>query len=201
MILKRIEQDELPQVYSWLSNPRNSQWLDLERVGPWRLTALLAMLERDSEYICVFKTSPNGEPQGVVALTNINWVFGTAMPWWVLNTHSTQAKFNLIPALQRLIEIAFEELKLRSLSVWTVDTNKPAVRLVRRLGFRYMGRQRSCHVIQGKPFDRLWFDLLDAEYRRSMSTSRSHDWFATNTPAILNFPLVQTESPVSGSTA
>ena len=32
------------------------------------------------------------------------------------------------------------------------------------LGFRYIGRQRQCHVIDGRAYDRLLFDLLAEEF-------------------------------------
>jgi RimJ/RimL family protein N-acetyltransferase len=33
-----------------------------------------------------------------------------------------------------------------------------------RVKFRPIGRQRRCHVIDGKAYDRLWYDLLPSEH-------------------------------------
>jgi RimJ/RimL family protein N-acetyltransferase len=44
-----------------------------------------------------------------------------------------------------------------------VDSN-PSLRSLQRLGFRYVGRLRQCHMIDGRLHDRLLFDLLAAEH-------------------------------------
>jgi hypothetical protein len=43
--------------------------------------------------------------------------------------------------------------------------HNPSIRTIERLGFRFVGRQRQCHTIDGRPYDRLLFDLLASEHR------------------------------------
>jgi RimJ/RimL family protein N-acetyltransferase len=50
-------------------------------------------------------------------------------------------------------------------SAWTVEINVAAQRVLERLHFRPIGRQRQCHVIDGQPYDRLLFDLLPSEHQ------------------------------------
>jgi RimJ/RimL family protein N-acetyltransferase len=64
-----------------------------------------------------------------------------------------------------LLTLAFAELGLRAVNAWTVEINVPAQRVLERLGFRYIGRQRQCHCIDGQSYDRLLFDLLATEHR------------------------------------
>jgi RimJ/RimL family protein N-acetyltransferase len=59
-----------------------------------------------------------------------------------------------------------------------VDHN-PSLRTIERLGFRFIGRQRQCHYIDGRLYDRLLFDLLASEHReldegRWLRIERSH---------------------------
>jgi hypothetical protein len=37
--------------------------------------------------------------------------------------------------------------------------------VLERLKFRFYGRQRQCHCIDGRFYDRLYFDLLASEHR------------------------------------
>jgi len=56
-------------------------------------------------------------------------------------------------------------LGLCAINAWTVETNAAAQRGLERLGFRYVGRLRKCHYIDGRALDRLLYDLLANEYR------------------------------------
>jgi RimJ/RimL family protein N-acetyltransferase len=60
--------------------------------------------------------------------------------------------------------LAFRDLGLHSVNTWSVDLN-PSLRTIERLGFRFIGRQRQCHFIDGRLYDRLLFDLLASEHR------------------------------------
>jgi len=68
-------------------------------------------------------------------------------------------------AASKLLTLGFTELGLESVGAWTVEINVPARRGLERLGFRYIGRQRRCHWIDGRPYDRLLYDLLASEHR------------------------------------
>jgi hypothetical protein len=61
------------------------------------------------------------------------------------------------------MSLAFRELGLRSINTWVVEGN-PSLRLVERLGFRFVGCLRQCHIIDGCAYDRLLFDLLASEH-------------------------------------
>jgi hypothetical protein len=43
--------------------------------------------------------------------------------------------------------------------------NNPSLRIGERLHYNYIGRQRQCHCIDGRLYDRLLFDLLASEHR------------------------------------
>ena len=64
-----------------------------------------------------------------------------------------------------MLTFGFTELGLHVVSAWTVETNIPAQRVLEGLHFKYIGRQRQCHYIDGRPYDRLLFDLLATEHQ------------------------------------
>src|SRR6185295_5088908 len=67
-------------------------------------------------------------------------------------------------ASSKFLTLAFRELGLHAINTWAVEHN-PSLRTIERLGFRFVGRQRQCHYIDGRLHDRLLFDLLAAEHR------------------------------------
>lgn len=67
-------------------------------------------------------------------------------------------------ASSKLMTLAFRDLGLHTINTWAVEHNR-SVRIIERLGFRFVGRQRQCHGIDGRMYDRLLFDLLASEHR------------------------------------
>jgi RimJ/RimL family protein N-acetyltransferase len=197
MILTKIEPGEWPTVYSWLADPENNQWLESDFGEVNTPSQLQSLLNSDAHYVRLFKAASDGDALGLVGLSNMNRTLGTAMPWCVLNSESHAGKFYMIRALSRLLEVAFDEMGLQSLHAWTVETNIPSVRLLRYAGFRYIGRQRRCHMINGRVLDRLWFDLLDFEYRERVTQSRERAFSLADLPPIREFPRARIDSTVS----
>jgi RimJ/RimL family protein N-acetyltransferase len=64
-----------------------------------------------------------------------------------------------------MLTVGFEQIGLESISTWTVETNFAAQKLIARLPFRFIGRLRRCHWINGRAYDRLLFDMLAPEHR------------------------------------
>jgi RimJ/RimL family protein N-acetyltransferase len=62
-----------------------------------------------------------------------------------------------------MLTIAFGELGLEAIHTWIVEHNQ-SLRMAKRLNFRQIGRQRQSHCIDGRVYDRLWFDLLASEH-------------------------------------
>jgi RimJ/RimL family protein N-acetyltransferase len=67
-------------------------------------------------------------------------------------------------ATSKFLTVVFRDLGLRAVNTWIVDGN-PSLRSLQRLNFRFIGRQRRCHLVDGVPHDRLLFDLLAEEHR------------------------------------
>ena len=61
---------------------------------------------------------------------------------------------------------------LRAINAWVVDGNAASVRILEKIGFRRIGRQRQCHRIEGRRRDRLLFDMVSTEFARPHGRSR-----------------------------
>jgi RimJ/RimL family protein N-acetyltransferase len=149
----------------WLQRKENRQWLDFGS-GCQRITPALLriMTQRDTHCIRFYTAHDDDTPIGIVALSNVDRNMRTGTLWGVAGDKSFRYRGWSQVAASRLLTLAFQELGLNSVNTWIVAHN-PSQRSAARLGFRYVGRQRQCHLIDGRACDRLLYDLLASEHR------------------------------------
>jgi RimJ/RimL family protein N-acetyltransferase len=168
----------------WLARKENYQWLDF---GDGRQLAsrewLKMAMQRQTTALRVFTSDREYQPIGVAGLSNINTHFGTAGAWVVLGEKSFARQGYATRAVSRLLTYGFTELHLRSIHTWVVE-HSVSIEVVRRVGFKPIGRQRECHVIDGRTYDRLWFDLLASEHKE-IADDRSAPSAQANHQAVL----------------
>ena len=158
---------------SWLQRKENNQWLDFGN-GRQHITpaVLRIMAQRDTHFIRLYSAYGDDTPIGIVALHNVDRHMRTGTLWVVAGDKSFRHRGWARVATSRFLTLAFEALGLHSVNTWTVEHN-PSQRGAARLGFRYVGRQRHCHFIDGRPYDRLLFDLLASEHRELVHPARA----------------------------
>lgn len=165
MQLKPIDSPELLRlVASWMAKRENYQWLDFGG-GRQILTPewLKIMTQRDTHVLRVFTADDDETPVGVVALEDVNRSFKTARFWCVAGEKAFRFRGLATRAASELLTLAFRDLGLHAVHSWVVEHNQSA-RMAERLHFKLIGRQRECHSIDGRLYDRLWFDLLASEH-------------------------------------
>lgn len=152
-------------VAGWLARKENAQWLEFASARQPVTPALIGvMARRDTHFLRLYTSDSDGNPIGIVALSNVDSVFRTATFWGASGDKSYRNRGYSTVASSKLLTLAFRDLGLRSVNTWAVEGNS-SVRTIRRLGFRDAGRLRQSHYIDGRPCDRLLFDLLASEHR------------------------------------
>lgn len=152
----------------WLAQKENYQWLDFGNGGEAISPMLLKiMAQRDAHFLRLY-TAPDGTPIGIAALNNVDRRFRSAVFWGAAGDKSFRSRGWGTLAGSKFLTLAFRELGLNVIQTWVAEGN-PSQRLVERLGFRFVGRQRQCHAIDGRPCGRLLYDLLAAEHREIAS--------------------------------
>lgn len=152
-------------VAGWLARKENYQWLDFgdgKRVPTpaW----LKIMAQRDTDVLRVFTPDIDDTPIGVVGLNNVDRHFKTATLWGMLGDKSYARQGYTTRALSKMLTLGFQELGLHAVNNWVVEHNF-SIHVVEHLNFRLVGRLRQCHVIDGRRYDRLLFDLLASEHK------------------------------------
>jgi GNAT superfamily N-acetyltransferase len=163
----------------WLAQKENYQWLDFG-AGKQVVTPplLKVMVQRDTHFLRAYTSDRDDVPIGIVGLNNVDRIFKTATFWGVSGEKSFRNRGYSTIASSKLLTLAFRDLGLHVINTWAVEHN-PSLRTIERLGFRFIGRQRRCHRIDSRLFDRLLFDLLASEHReldevRRHRIERSH---------------------------
>jgi RimJ/RimL family protein N-acetyltransferase len=163
--LKPLESPELIQTAAgWLAQKDNYQWLQFGD-GRHILTPQLLkiVIQKDTHLLRVY-TSEDGAPLGIVGLDEVNRHFKTARIWVVAGEKNVCGRGYATQAVSKMLTLAFRDLGLNSVSTWIVEHN-PSVRVAEHIGFKFIGRQRQCHWMDGVAYDRLWFDLLASEHK------------------------------------
>ena len=151
------------QVAAWIADRDTCPWLDFGNgVQTLSAVSLRIMAQKDVNVLRVF-TADDDRPIGVVGLSSVNPAFKSATLWTVLGDKSFAGRGYATRAVSRMLTLGFEELGLHAINTWIVEHN-PSIRVAERVRFRPMGRQRQCHYIDGRPYDRFWFDLLASEH-------------------------------------
>src|SRR5712692_11512587 len=158
-------QEILELVTRWVAEKENYQWLDFGNGRPIVTPALLKiMTQRETHFLRAYTSDRDDTAIGIVGLNSVDRTFRTATFWGVSGDKSFHNRGYSTLASSRLMTLAFRDLGLRAVNTWAVEHN-PSLRTIERLGFRLIGRQRQCHYIDGRPHDRLLFDLLAAEHQ------------------------------------
>jgi RimJ/RimL family protein N-acetyltransferase len=153
-------------VATWLAETRNFQWLDFGNgVQSPSPASLMIMAQRDTHVLRAFTADDGRSPIGVVGLSNVDRRFKTATAWIALGDKRFSTKGYVLRAGEKILTLAFTGLGLRAVNAWAVECNHASVRIIERLNFRPVGRQRQCHYIDGRAYDRLLFDMLASEHR------------------------------------
>jgi RimJ/RimL family protein N-acetyltransferase len=134
---------------------------------------LTIAMQRRSYELRLFTSDVDDSPIGVVALSNVNEHDKTANIWVVVGDKSYASRGYASRAASKMLTIGFKELGLEAVHTWIVEHNQ-SVRMAKRLKFSLIGRQRQSHYIDGRAYDRLWFDLLASEHEEIPDVKRRH---------------------------
>jgi len=165
------------QAAGWLGDPDNARWVARSGVAAGLVSPAILRLQsqRADRVIRVFTEDADERPIGVVGLEDVDRAYGTATIWTVLGNKTYTGQGYATRAVSRLLTLGFTGLGLQGINTWAVDRNEASLRVIRRLRFRFVGRLRSCHTIEGVRCDRLLFDLLASEHEELIDASRTRD--------------------------
>lgn len=166
MQLRPLKSSDIQLVSEWMGDKENYKWLDFG-AGHQILSAasLAVMSKRPLHCLRLFVPSGGDAAAGLVALSNVTTEFKSATLWYVLGDKSHSGRGYTSKAVGKMLRIAFSEIELQTVNAWAIEQNKASIEVLLNNGFRLIGRQRRCQMIDGELVDRLWFDILTTEFQ------------------------------------
>jgi len=159
-------------VANWLAQKHNYKWLDFGNGKQIVTPALLRiMAQRETHFMRAYTSDRDDTPIGICCLNSVDRNFRSATLWGAQGDQSFRHRGLGTVAASKVLTLAFRDLGLHTINTWVVETN-PSLRLIERLNFRFIGRLRQCHFMDGHAYDRLLFDLLASEHEDIKSDRR-----------------------------
>jgi RimJ/RimL family protein N-acetyltransferase len=161
--IEKLDSPYFAQAAQWLARPDVNRWL----TSDWRDrpvgAPLIAVVARNARNR-LFLVRCNGQPCGLVALADLDAADGTAMVWYALGEQRLGGRGITSEAVRQLVRHAFQELNLRCVYAWAMADNIASQRVLLKSGFREAGSVRNAASSRGVQVDRVYFDILPAEY-------------------------------------
>jgi len=177
VVLRGLEREDLKLMHKWLNDEEVMGWA---RSQPDNI-APMESIEKD------FEQDLKGEnPQRrtfIVVEKKTGKAIGWAsIRWWRL--YSTTGDIGLViadkefrgkglgtEATRLLVNLAFNQMNMHKVELFTRTDNKAALKAVKNCGFKLEGRFRETVYFNGEFRDGLAFGLLRSEYMRRSRTS------------------------------
>ena len=160
--LEPLAVEHFERVAKWLSKPEINRWLTAE----WRnkeITASMMAIAMRNRRNRLFLVRYSGEPCGLAALADVENADLTAMVWYLLGEEKLSGKGITSAAVRELTSLAFGQLGLVSLYAWAMEDNAASLKVLRKAGFREVGRIRQSARSADRLVDRVYFDLIPSE--------------------------------------
>ena len=172
LILRQLQVDESNQLSDYLQRNKNflKEWEPLREQNYYLAESIKTIIENENNSaknktsLCLYIFN-KGEDKiiGNVSLTNIVYgVFQSCYLGYKLDeTEINSGK--MTEALEKLIEIAFEEYKLHRIEANIIPKNIRSLKVIKKLGFIEEGLSKKYLKINGKWEDHFHFVLLNEE--------------------------------------
>ncbi len=174
LILRPIQKSDKKSLIENINNIKISQWLELvpfpytEADADWWINHCqeLEKEEEKKSYEFVIILNETGEDIGGITLAEINKEQGTAtLGYWIGEGHWRKGYGS--EALDAVLKLAFEKLKLRRIEAGVYAGNQSSGRLLEKFGAKEEGRKIEAKVCKadGKIKDEIVYGLLKEDWK------------------------------------
>jgi len=168
VILRAIEEQDLPQLHQWANDP--DIW---KLLGGWRFASsfesakawfqTLTANEKNLRYAIV--TRDDGALIGTANLVSIDMKNANAFHGMMLGPVAARRQGYGRDTVMTIMRYAFDELRLERLDTDIIEYNAPSYGLyVGACGWKEEGRQRRWHYRQGRYWDRIIVGVTREDY-------------------------------------
>lgn len=177
IVIRKFEEKDIPYKVKWINDKNNNKYLHYDL--PLREDKTLAWFKKikdrvdRADYTIIY----NGKPAGLIGLLNIDPKHKDAEFYICLGEEEYKGKGIGYIATKLLIDIAYKELGLNRIYLYTEIGNISAQRLFDKIGFRKEGVIRNDLVYNGRNIDRYIYGLdLESYINKKQGDPKNGDW-------------------------
>lgn len=165
--LRELKREDILNINIWRANKdlidclgANFRFINLEVDNNWFDNY---MLNRESNIRCSI-LSKNDDAIGIVSLTNIDRVNQRAVFHIMIGDTNNRGKGAGFFATNEMIKHAFLDMNLNRIELTVLETNKSAICLYEKIGFKKEGIKRNCVFKNGKFVNMILMSILKEEF-------------------------------------
>jgi RimJ/RimL family protein N-acetyltransferase len=168
--LRAIERQDLPRFVAWFNDPEVRRGLNLYLP--------MSLKEEEGWYEGVLEKDPIERPLAIDVQEGEDWIHIGSCGIFEVDTRARSCEIGISigsraywdrglgsDALRALLSHAFETLNLNRVGLGVFESNKRAIHVYQRLGFKEEGRLRQAHFGEGRYEDVIIMSLLHEEWR------------------------------------
>jgi RimJ/RimL family protein N-acetyltransferase len=169
--LRELSRADIPTVNAW----RQDRLLTDPLGAPPRHISLDVDLAWFDEYLknratsvrCMIMLADDPAPAGIVSLTGIHPVYGSAEFHMMVGRRDVQGQGIGTAATRAMLRHGFQDLNLHRIHLSVLASNAAAIRVYEKAGFTLEGRGREAAYKNGRYEDVLVMAVLKPEFERS----------------------------------
>lgn len=166
--LRPLKRDDVSGMLEWMHDPSVNCFFRFDAKNMTESKALAfveqSLKEMDEQKSFNFAiVNEKDEYLGTISLKDIDWEAKVA-EYAISMRSAVQGKGIATIATQRILEVAFEQLKLNRVFLNVLSENEKAIHLYEKCGFIYEGEFRKHLLLREKLKDLKWYSMLKEEY-------------------------------------
>jgi ribosomal-protein-alanine N-acetyltransferase len=174
LLLRPLELDDVELIWSDITDPEISKYMAWEAHTDKLQTINFIKAEierRKADEGITWVIMMNDEFCGIVSLiglirTHRALTYDKAeLAYWL--SRNFQGKGIMTEAANRVLEFGFNDLKLHKICVSHFSANEASEKLIKRLGFRFVGEQIEEYQKNGIWYNQKNYELIEKEYMNS----------------------------------
>lgn len=168
ILLRPVRKSDLEYLLKWMNDLEVNQYLNnhfpITEITEAKWIEELSTTRRNTDIVFVIEVEQ--KPIGICGLHRINLIDQNAGMGMAIGEKEYWEKGYGTESLKLLVDFAFRNLNLNSLSTGAIDFNERSIKMQEKVGFRREGIRRQRFSKNGEFHDEILFGLLREEWEK-----------------------------------
>ncbi|MER3395926.1 MAG: hypothetical protein C4318_00445 [Acidimicrobiia bacterium] len=162
VLLRPVEDSDLPLFYCWMNDPEIAWWMDYDR--PFSRRDIEEDIAKAREEGLPFTIVFEDKPIGRIGLNRFRQRDQVAAIYMFIGEPGYRGRGLGADSMLALLNFAFRFRGLRMVDLWVLSDNDAAIRTYKAVGFREEGRLRERSWKYDRWMDHTWMSITREEF-------------------------------------